>query len=221
MGKKLDRMRIRSAVQNERVISVRTTNYLADERASIDDVLEIFLEEANLLEYRNKVAYCVHELASNAQKGNTKRVYFREQGLNIRDEHDYRIGMETFRRDTFDDIERYVKMQRKLGLYVRLTFQLDGPEARIGVSQNSGLTSIERARVQDKLDLARRTENLVGAYNHAYDNNEGAGLGLVMTILMLRHIGLHDDVLEARFTHDETTFMLRLRRMVDEALATA
>jgi hypothetical protein len=42
-----------------------------------------------------------------------------------------------------------------------------------------------------------------------------------MTILMLRHIGLHDDVLEARFTHDETTFMLRLRRMVDEALATA
>jgi hypothetical protein len=41
MGKKLDRMRIRNAVQNERVISVRTTNYLADERASIDEVLEI------------------------------------------------------------------------------------------------------------------------------------------------------------------------------------
>jgi hypothetical protein len=214
-------MRIRNAVQNERVISVRTTNYLADERASIDEVLEIFLEEANLLEYRNKVAYCVHELASNAQKGNTKRVYFRERGLNIRDEHDYWRGMATFRNDTFDNIERYVKMQRKLGLFVRLTFQLVGPEARIGISQNSGLTSIERARIQEKLDLARRTENLVGAYNCAYDNNEGAGLGLVMTILMLRNIGLHDDVLEPSFSPQETSFTIRLLRFATEALATA
>jgi hypothetical protein len=221
MAKKIDRKRIRSAVQNERVIAVRTTNYLARERASIDEVLEVFLEEAELLEYRNKVAYCVHELAANAQKGNTKRAYFYERGLNIHDAYDYRRGMETFRRDTFDRVEHYIRVQRKLGLYLQLTFQLDGPEARIGVTQNCALTTAERERIQEKLDLARRSESLVSAYDHAYDSYEGAGLGLVMTILMLRRIGLHDDVLEPDFRSDETRFSLRLRRMSAESLQTA
>lgn len=221
MGTKLDRTRIRDAVQNGRNISVKTTTYLAGERESIDEVLEIFLEEANLLGYRNKIAYCVHELASNAQKGNTKRAYFHEQGLDIRDEYEYRRGMESFRRDTFDRIEHYVRLQKRLGLHVRLTFRLDGPEARLSVTQNNGLTSIERKRIQEKLDLARQTETLVSAYSDAYDSNEGAGLGLVMTILMLRNIGLHEDVLEPHFSHDETSFVLRLQRIDEEALVSA
>lgn len=221
MGRKLDRSRIRSAVQNERLITIRTRNYLAEERESIDEVLEIFLEEADLLEYRNKIAYCVHELASNAQKGNIKRVYFRERGLNIRDEHDYRLGMQSFRADTFDCVEDYVARQRDLGLYLKITFQLDGPEARIGIVQNTGLTSIERSRIQRKLDLARRSVNLIQVYGQAADDFEGAGLGLVMTVIMLRHIGLHEDVLEFDFRPDRTAFTLRLSRLVESSLQTA
>lgn len=221
MGRKLDRSRIHSAVQNERLITIRTRNYLAEERESIDEVLEIFLEEADLLEYRNKIAYCVHELASNAQKGNIKRVYFRERGLNIRDEHDYRLGMRSFRADTFDCVEDYVARQRDLGLHLKITFQLDGPEARIGIVQNTGLTSIERSRIQQKLDLARRSVNLIQVYGQAADDFEGAGLGLVMTVIMLRHIGLHEDVLEFDFRPDRTAFTLRLSRLVESSLQTA
>lgn len=221
MGKKLDRMRIRSAVRNERTITVKTTNYLAEERASIDEVLEIFLEEASLLEYKNKISYCVHELASNAQKANTKRAYFHKQGLDIRDERDYERGMQTFRADVFSNVRDYLETQRRLGLHMKLSFLLHGPEARIAVSQNVGLTGAERRRIQEKLDLARATDDLIMAYADAYDNNEGAGLGLVMTMIMLRHIGLHDDVLEPSFRAEETSFALRLRRLSEEALRTA
>jgi hypothetical protein len=221
MSRKLDRKRVREAVQQHGSVVLKTTKYLAGERVSIDKVLEIFLEEAQLTEYKNKVAYCVHELASNAQKGNTKRAYFHEQGLNLHDPDQYRDGMASFKREAIGDPFRYVPLQRRLGLHVRLSFRLEGPEARISVSQNSGLTPEERARVQEKLDLARRTDALLNVYDSAHNADEGAGLGLVMTIIMLREIGLHDDVLETRFDPDETRFSLRLRRLDGERLQTA
>lgn len=222
MSKKIDRRRIRRAVQKERAIKVKTSNYLAEERAAIDEVLEIFLEEARLLEYRNNIAYCVHELAQNAQKGNTKRVYFYERGLDIYDENDYRVGMDTFRYDTFENMDHYTKLQRRHGLYLQLSFQLEGPEARIGITQNATLTPKEKQRIRDKLDLARRSDDLVSAYDHAFDTNEGAGLGLVMTIIMLRRIGLGEEVLEPSFKAGETSFHLKLKRLVEEpALRTA
>jgi hypothetical protein len=221
MGKKVDRATIREAVRHERAISIKTTNYLAPERAYIDNVLEIFLEEANLTEYANKIAYCVHELAGNAWKGNVKRAYFYEQGLDINTPGDYLRGMETFRADTLSDVDRYTAVQRELGIYLRVDFQLKGEEARIAVRQNVALTPPERERIEEKLAVASEHDTMVTAYERAEDTSEGAGLGLIMTILMLRNIGLSEEVLEGSFDHGETALTLRLARLPEEALQTA
>jgi hypothetical protein len=210
MAKKVDRGRIRDAVRHERAISIKTTSYLADERAYIDEVLEIFLEEARLTEYSNKIAYCVHELAGNAWKGNVKRAYFHERGLDIHNESDYKVGMETFRCDSLAGVSTYVDLQRQLAIYLRVDFQLIDDEARISIRQNVPVTSFERSRIEDKLAVAEKHSTMVTAYESAEDTSEGAGLGLIMTILMLRNIGLTKDVLHASFGEEGTTMTLRL-----------
>ena len=221
MGKKVERAEIREAVRNERAISIKTTNYLVRERAYIDEVLEIFLEEANLTEYANKVAYCVHELAGNAWKGNVKRAYFHEQGLNLHDPNDYACGMKSFHMEMLAEVSRYTAIQRELGIYLRVDFQLKGEEARISVRQNVALADAERERIQEKLALAAEHETMVTAYERAEDSSEGAGLGLIMTILMLRNIGLSDEVLQGSFDDGETALTLRLTRLSEDALQTA
>lgn len=221
MAKKVDRGRIRNAVRHERVISIKTTSYLADERAYIDEVLEIFLEEARLTEYANKIAYCVHELAGNAWKGNLKRAYFYDRDLDIHVAADYDLGMETFRADTLLNVRRYVRLQRELGVYLRVDFQLIDDEARISIRQNVPLTRFERDRIEEKLTVADEHSTMVTAYESAEDTSEGAGLGLIMTILMLRNIGLTPEILDTAFDNDETVMTLRLARLSQETLQSA
>lgn len=221
MGKRVDRGRIRDAVRNERAISIKTISYFADERAYIDEVLEVFLEEARLTEYANKIAYCVHELAGNAWKGNVKRAYFQELGLNIDDPRDYERGMQTFRADTLADISRYSDIQRDLGIHFRVDFHLKGDEARIAVRQNTRLTEFERQRIEQKLAVAAEHTTMVTAYESAEDTSEGAGLGLIMTVLMLRNIGLNEQVLDSSFNDGEAVLSLRLTRLRQENLQSA
>lgn len=221
MSRKVDRRLIREAVRHERVISIKTTNYLAEQRSYIDRVLEIFLEEARLTEYTNKIAYCVHELAGNAWKGNVKRAYFRERELDIHDHREYEAGMQEFRGEMLANVMRYTELQQELGIYLRVDFQLSGDEARISIRQNIPLTEGERRRIEEKLSIAAEHSTMVTAYENAEDTAEGAGLGLIMTILMLRNIGLTEDVLEAAFTDSTTTVMLRLSRDAEEDLQTA
>jgi hypothetical protein len=211
MQQAIDREEIRDAVRRSRLITITTTGYFSDERKYIDRVLDIFLEEAGLEVYKQKLSYCVHELAGNAIKGNTKRVYFEEKGLNIHNESEYWIGMEGFRRETVDRISHYLRRQRELGLKIKLQFKLNGPNVMIGIRQNIGLTRIERDRIRTKLSVSGQYGDMTEAYARIEDSSEGAGLGIVMMIMMLRNIGLNRDVIRYYFGEEETYVLLKIR----------
>ncbi|MDR3199836.1 MAG: hypothetical protein LBT68_00125, partial [Spirochaetales bacterium] len=66
----------------------------------LEQVLEIFLKELGQDSLKDPLAYCLRELAVNAKKANTKRVYFHDKGLNILDDEQYRTGMEKFKAET-------------------------------------------------------------------------------------------------------------------------
>ena len=70
-----------------------TFAYQPSERIHIDHVLEAYLDAVGMKSLRTKLAYCLHELAANAKKANTKRLYFRERNLDINDPHQYEEGM--------------------------------------------------------------------------------------------------------------------------------
>jgi hypothetical protein len=60
----------------------------------LGQVIASFLSLAGREELKDYVIYCVQELAGNAKKANTKRVYFLEKKLDITNDEDYQKGME-------------------------------------------------------------------------------------------------------------------------------
>ncbi len=210
MDTTISKARVREAIENEKVLTIVTHRYLAHERNYIDFVLELYLNEIGRPELQNKLSYCIHELAGNAKKANTKRVYFREKGLNIYNPTEYHLGMQNFKAETVANIQHYIAMQEESGLYVKFQFKREGKTLKIAVRNNTEITQEENERIQSKLQLARGAESLPEIMEQSEDYTEGAGLGLVMSIMMLRNLGIQTDHFQVLSRNGETYAVLFL-----------
>lgn len=206
----VNRERVHTAISQEKLLTIVTHRYMVDERNYIDSVLELYLNEIARPELQNKLTYCIHELAGNAKKANTKRVYFREKGLDIYNSVEYHIGMRSFKEEMVQDIERYVHMQEEAGLYVKFQFKRDGQTLKIAVRNNTELTNEEKQRIKQKIVLARNASDLPEILEQSEDYTEGAGLGLVMSIMMLRNLGISTDNFQVLSKNGETYAVLYL-----------
>lgn len=203
------------AISEEKMLTIRTYSYLSRERDYIDEVLRNYLSDVNLTKLLNQVSYCVHELAGNAYKANTKRVYFNEKGLVITDPADYLKGMRNFKIETVNQVLYFQDLQKKASLYVRFDFKKIDDYLVIRVRNNISLTLEEQDRINHKMEMARSYDTLVEAYSSVEDSSEGAGLGIVMMVIMLKSLGFGQDSLHI-YTHEgETVAELVLDTLVD------
>ena len=170
----------------------------------ISNVLSAFLSELNQQHMIQYLEYCLRELMINAKRANTKRVYFQEKGLDITNEADYDIGMKTFKEDTLKNINHYLMLQRKAGLYVKFLLQMKNDKIKIEIRNNADLTVFEYKRIHDKLARAQQYTSVDEAMQQVLDETEGAGLGLVIIILMLEKIGLTEENFQTSYEKGET-----------------
>jgi hypothetical protein len=206
--------KIQQAIETQKVLTFTTYSYRADERDYIDAILDEYLIEAGREDLQNQLSYCIHELAGNAKKANTKRVYFFERGLNIENETEYCIGMNNFKNETIVNIDHYILKLREYGFYVKFQFKICNEWIKIAVRNNARLLTVEEARIKKKLSAARKYQDMTEAYADIEDTSEGAGLGLVMMLLMLRNIGLEKNLLSIFPKRDETVSLLTIPRTV-------
>ncbi|MGA2480313.1 MAG: hypothetical protein ABSG63_16310 [Spirochaetia bacterium] len=202
--------RVREAIENSKTLTLKTITYLPRERAYIDRILGAFLEVAGMTSLKNNLSYCIHELAGNAKKANTKRLYFQEKGLDINSPDDYATGMRGFKQETVDRIDQYLERLKEAGLYVKFQFRKIRNGVRITVRNNALLTAVEERRIREKIAIAARYTCFAEAYTNTEDGTEGAGLGLVMMIFMLKSLGFGPDALNIRVTGSETAAVLTL-----------
>ena len=208
---------VERAVAEERMLTLTTYAYFADERDYIDAILNDFLVAAGRPSLEGQLSYCIHELANNAKKANTKRVYFHEKGLDLYEESDYWMGMRGFREETVRDIDYYLKRLREHGLYIKIQFKLNREHMLIAVRNNVRLTPIERAKMEQKIRESKRYDNMADAYASIEDSSEGAGLGMVMMIIMLRNLGFNEKIIRFFASEHETRVLLTIPVADDEA----
>lgn len=190
----IDSVKIKKALEFQVPIEVATYTLPKSMELYIRKVLMDFLtlsHQNHMIEYLN---FCLGELLTNAKKANTKRVYFEEKGLDINDEEQYEIGMKNFKEDTLSNINHYLELQKKAGLYVKMLLQVRSDSSvRIEIQNNSRLTVFEKKRIQDKLNSVRQYTSINEVMSSVMDQSEGAGLGIIIMILMLQKIGLSKD----------------------------
>ena len=200
----VDVSKIRLAIQSEIPLTITTYTLPHEMEEFMGMVLTAFLQELNQMHLCEYLKYCLSELVTNSKKANTKRIYFRERQLNIYDINDYREGMRTFKDDTLNNIQHYLQLQKQAGLYVKLLLQTRNNKIKIEVRNNCELTATEYKRMHDKLNRAQQYTSVEQALTHILDDSEGAGLGLVIMILMLEKVGLTEENFQILSERGET-----------------
>jgi len=189
----VDEEKIKKAIQSGLPLTITTYTLPKEIEVYIEQVIDAFLKHMDQLKLKDYIVYCVQELVVNAKKANTKRVFFKERGLDINNESDYAKGMENFKEDTISNIAHYLQMQKEKGLYIKVILQVKRNTIHIEIRNNVKATKMEQLRIQDKIARSRQYDNLEDAFSSILDDSEGAGLGLVILVLMLKKMGLDDD----------------------------
>ncbi|MDR0390170.1 MAG: hypothetical protein LBH73_08870 [Spirochaetaceae bacterium] len=200
----VDEAKIKKAVQNGIPLTITSYTLPHEIEMYIEEVLTVFLRNAGQEKLKDYVVYCVQELAVNAKKANTKRVYFMERGLDLNNPEDYKLGLTSFKEETLSNIAHYLQLQKGKGLYIKLSLQLKKSIIHIEIRNNVVVTKTELIRIHDKLARSRQYNNLEDALSQVLDDSEGAGLGLVILVLMLKKIGLDEDCFDILATDKET-----------------
>ena len=125
---KINEGKIKKAIESELPLLITTFTLSHEMEMYINEVVSCYLRELNQEYIIQYILYCVKELTSNAKKANTKRVYFEEKKLNINNELQYKQGMEAFKKDTLENINHYLLLQKqnkKMRLCKQLCKKLD------------------------------------------------------------------------------------------------
>ncbi len=217
----VDRSKIRMAIETGVPLSITTYTLPHDVEVYMTEVLTVFLMELNQKQMIEYLTFCLSELVTNAKKANTKRIYFREKNLDINDAKDYSRGMLNFKEETMNNIHYYLDLQKKAGLYVKLILQMRKNKIKIEVRNNCELTLFEYKRIHDKLSRAQQYTSINDAVTNVIDNSEGAGLGLIIMILMLSKIGLTEENFQTICENGETItrIILPLSKETEDSLS--
>ena len=200
----LDNSKIKMAIRAGIPLSITTYTLPREMSEYMERVLSSFLAELGQEHMGTYLQYCLNELITNAKKANTKRIFFREKKLDLYNDEDYEKGMQTFKEETLNNIKYYLGLQKKSGLYVKLILQTRNNRIKIEVRNNSELTFREYKRMHDKLSRAQQYTSVDQAMTQVVDLSEGAGLGIIIMILMLEKIGLTEENFQILCENGET-----------------
>jgi putative nucleotidyltransferase with HDIG domain len=210
MAPQIDTEQIKRAAHNATPLTFKTFTLPHETEEYLEEVLTSLLAELGNVEVKDQLAYCLRELAVNAKKANTKRAYFSERGLDLNNPTDYTLGMKSFKEDTLENIQHYLQRQKEQGLYIKVVFHAKERNFTISVRNNVEMNKTEQIRIFDRIARSRAFSSMEEAFATVLDTSEGAGLGIVILILMLKKIGLDEDAFHIDVENGETVATLAI-----------
>lgn len=199
---------IKIAVQTRQPVDFFCYTLTPDQKIRFQKILNIFLEECDQLYLYNYLSYCLFELLDNASKANAKRIYFRENHLNINNESDYKNGMAAFKEDLSEHTGHYLSELKSGKLMVHLLLTANDV-ITITVSNNTKITEAEYQRICEKIEKTKNYSDLADALSDI-DQTEGSGLGIITVIIMLKKLGLDTSNLKFNITDNETVATIEI-----------
>lgn len=179
--------------------------------AQVIKIIHRYLEQYDLIFHKDTILSIVKELVNNAIKANLKRIYFESKGLDIQNPANYREGMESFKEDVFEtpgsatiaalDGSKYI---------VRVSFATSGNNIRIEVRNNIPILESELNKIKARVNKAYKYQDIAEAFTDVLDDSEGAGLGLIMALMLLRNSGFPKDSFKINRTDNLTSVNLSI-----------
>lgn len=179
-------------IENEEVV-LETSTLSHKEENILIDILQLILEEIGKEDLFEYLRYCLKELLINAKRANEKRIFFEEKKLDIYDPKDYEKGMKDFKNELLSNIEYYTNLHKEKGFHIQISLKVEDDFFILSIINNSEILDDELDRARNRMDQARKFTSIEEAFETTHFSNEGAGLGIIILILMLRKLGLTRD----------------------------
>lgn len=170
------------------------------------DFVKKLMQKYERPELSTPIAMIIKELTVNATKANFKRIIFTEHKINRGDPADYERGMKIFREAISDRMSvEYGKKAKQARLNIHASFDFDRDRVIIEIRNNLGMTREEEARVRAKLREAMRCSDVAEFMMENIDETEGAGLGLVLSLMALKSSGVDPHMLTIKTDYETHT----------------
>ncbi|RHX84972.1 histidine kinase [Leptospira stimsonii] len=145
------------------------------------------------------------EMSINGVKANQKRVFFEDEGLDIRNPEEYEKGVAAFKAKFSERMaDEYGKrcLARGISVKLNITYTLDG--IVVEVTNNTPVIAEEQERMREKMRKAMGYNDIAEFYMDNMDNTEGAGLGIALIMILLKSENI-DPHLFRIMTHEHET----------------
>ncbi len=171
-------------------------------------ILRVLSSQGNIF-LLETIITIIREIVFNAFKANLKRIYFEKLNIDINDNSKYEFYMKNFKEDylyNLSEIEPEITANQNY--YIQVTFEQKENILNISVFNNVEIIQEEYERIRSRIEQSKISQNLADAYNDVYDPTEGAGLGLVLMVFLLKNSGIGADNL--LITHDLKGITVRI-----------
>ncbi len=179
-------------------------------------ILRILSSQGNIFLLETLITV-IREIVFNAFKANLKRIYFDKSGADINDSEKYELIMQNFKEDylyNLDAIEAEITTNQNY--YIKITFEKKEGILDIAVFNNVQIVKEEYDRIMSRIEQSKISNNLADAYNDVYDPTEGAGLGLVLMVFLLKNSGIGADNLSIKHDSNGITVSIRIPKQLKE-----
>ncbi|MCX7632804.1 MAG: hypothetical protein N2Z22_05685 [Turneriella sp.] len=172
---------------NENRIVIRAYSVHPSTLAAFRQYVHSAMQEVGKPDLAFAIEIIAKELITNAARANFKKIFFAENQLRLDDPHDYEIGVARFR-ETFSEemFDSYGRKAQSAQFLVLITFDYDSDRAILEVRNNVPMTHIEERRAREKLRLAMSSDDMEQFILENSDEEEGAGLGIMLCLTVLR-----------------------------------
>ena len=204
---------ITRALQGE-AVGMRYPGVLSSSTNYLSQFLKRILSEMDIGFLSDMLFVLLKELISNASKANAKRIYFEKLNLNIENEADYKKGLSTYTDEVLGDWENFAEANIDSEYYIKISFQVVKSELIIQVTNNVEIIPQEYERIRKRIDYYRSSKNIDHAINEIRDDTEGAGLGIVLTMVLLQNSGIPPENYEIISENGLTKSILKIPKTI-------
>lgn len=169
---------------------IQFKKFTTDTDSHILKILHRYLEHYDLLFHKDTIITIIREMINNAIKANLKRLYFEKQNLDINDMKSYREGMDKFKDDVFQTTDNeYMNSLSTAKYVVRVNFSVRNESLIISIMNNAPIIESEMNKIKARVSKAFKYHDISEAFADVLDDSEGAGLGLIMAMMLLKSSG--------------------------------
>ena len=177
-------------VQDGEEVSLKFSYPSDDILSAVNSLMAKILAKQDLIFLLDTIITIMRELVLNAVKANAKRLFFDKLGLNIEDEKVYKNGMKIFKESIISDLGSISDELNESHYRIMLSVIRNDSGISVSINNNSPILTEEFDRVNFRIKEALNNNDFNDAYDRVYDPSEGAGLGIVLSILLLKNAGI-------------------------------